>query len=137
MDQGELLGIHLEQQTLGAGNPDKPTLTIDYDNPGGGLIDALVSLNGHLLGNLDPEAKETQFAIPFDCLCDLDEIDIFNLGLSALTLRDQFFYTGDIDSNPEPVPVPPAFVLLASGLVVMLSLRGGLQGWRSSQNQDG
>ena len=124
--QGELLGMRLEQQTLGAGNPDTPILTIDYDNPDSGLINALVSLNGHLLGSLDPQATETQFAVPLDCLCDNDAIDIFNMGLSAITLRDQFFYTGDIDSNPEPVPVPPSVVLLGSGLLGLLAGGRGL-----------
>jgi hypothetical protein len=122
-----LLGIRLEQQTLGAGNPDTPILTIDYDNPNGGSINALVSINGHLLGRLNPQATETQFAVPFDCLCDTDAIDIFNLGLSVLTLRDQYFYTGDIDSNPEPVPVPPTYVLLGSGLLAMLTGRRGFR----------
>ncbi len=136
LTQGELIGMRLEQQTLGAGNPDTPILTIDYDNPGGGLINARVSLNGHLLGRLDPQATETQFAVPLDCLCDNDEIDIFNIGVSAITLRDQFFYTGDIDSNPEPVPAPQAFILLAFGLVAMLLLQGGLQGLRDRKNQD-
>ncbi|MHB9072736.1 MAG: hypothetical protein ACYC6G_04345 [Desulfobaccales bacterium] len=128
LTQGELLGMSLEQQTLGQGNPDTPILTIDYDNPDGGLINALVSLNGHLLGSLDPEDTETQFVVPFDYLCDNDVIDIFNHGMSTLTLRDQFFYTGGIDSNPEPVPAPPSMVLLGSGLIGLLGCGRRLKG---------
>lgn len=132
LTQGELLGMQLEEKGPGGLNPFSPVLTIDYDNPDGG-INALVSLNGHLLGSLDPEATETQLIVPFDYLCANDAIDIFNLGLSALTLRDQSFYTGDIDSNPEPIPVPSTCVLMGSGLLGLLAGGSGLRGfvaWR-------
>jgi hypothetical protein len=36
--------------------------------------------------------------------------------LSTVILKNPSFYTGDIDSNPEPVPLPSGCVLLASGL---------------------
>jgi hypothetical protein len=30
------------------------------------------------------------------------------------------YYTGDIDANPEPVPLPGPGILLGSGLVIMM-----------------
>jgi hypothetical protein len=115
LTKGELIGMGLKQQKLN-GIADT-ILTIGYDKPDDGLINALVSINGHLLGSLDPEATETQFGIPVNFLSLDNEIDIFNVGLVSITLKDQYFYTGNIDSNLGPVPIPPSVVLLGSGLL--------------------
>lgn len=115
---GELLGM-VEQRDLGASDLDPPVLTIDYGHPGG-AVNAQVSLNGHLLGCLDPEGAETRFAISVDFLSLENRIDIFDAGSTALILIDQFFYTGGIDSNPMPVPLPASALLLASGLLGLM-----------------
>jgi hypothetical protein len=120
--------MQLEAKGPGGLNPFTPMLTIGYDNPDGGLMNVLVSLNGHLLRSLDPEGEETEFGLPVNFLALNNEIDIFNGGLSSITLNDQFFYTGDIDTNPQPVPVPASVVLLCSGLLVMLAGGRGLKG---------
>jgi hypothetical protein len=45
---------------------------------------------------------------------------IIALGLASIILKDQYFYTGNIDTTPQPVPVPPSVALLASGLIGLL-----------------